>query len=463
VAANFLLHKVILRPELSEGVRSVRFMERAYDLDPVSLSPDERVEALVASEHELARIQARQVRLLEAMAAESFAGAVASELDREWVKEEIRAALGVSAVWVSSQLAFAQALVHRLPATLDAMEAGLITFRHARSLYEALIGVDDVDATKIEATVLPFAAGRDLVAFRRKVRREVLRLDARTVEERLAAALADRHVWQFASDRADGMGTVSALLPAPHLVQVMSALDFRAHSYGDDDPRTMDQRRADALHELVLAGLAALSGAPGACGHCEQAAGGGVPVGPSVQVTVALSTLLGIDNEPGELAGYGPIPAPLARRIAADENGTWRRLVTDEVGRLVDYGRTRYRPPTDLREFVVARDRTCMFPTCNRAACACEIDHATAWADGGPTCADNLTALCSRHHHGKHEADWNLERLADGSIQWTSPPGHTYVVPAATYPIDTTSREPDTLRDGEHPATETDADPPAAA
>ena len=36
------------------------------------------------------------------------------------------------------------------------------------------------------------------------------------------------------------------------------------------------------------------------------------------------STLLGLDDDPCELTGYGPIPADLGRRIAA--NGTWRRL-----------------------------------------------------------------------------------------------------------------------------------------
>ena len=95
---------------------------------------------------------------------------------------------------------------------------------------------------------------------------------------------------------------------------------------------------------------------------------------PSIQVTVALSTLLGLDEQPGDLDGSGPIPASLARRIAADQSGTWRRLVTDETGRLVNYGRSTYRPPKDLADHVIARDRTCRFPTCNRKAGRCEID-----------------------------------------------------------------------------------------
>ncbi|MDT4973031.1 MAG: hypothetical protein QOG22_3174, partial [Pseudonocardiales bacterium] len=51
----------------------------------------------------------------------------------------------------------------------------------------------------------------------------------------------------------------------------------------------------------------------------------------------------------------------------------------------------------------------------------------------------NLLSLCCRHHHLKHDGGWQPERLPDGSIQWTSPTGHTYLEPAATYPIDQTT------------------------
>jgi hypothetical protein len=47
------------------------------------------------------------------------------------------------------------------------------------------------------------------------------------------------------------------------------------------------------------------------------------------------------------------------------ESGVWKRLVTDDLGRLIDHGRTTYRPPADLKRFVIARDRTCRFPHCN--------------------------------------------------------------------------------------------------
>src|SRR5439155_9607039 len=96
---------------------------------------------------------------------------------------------------------------------------------------------------------------------------------------------------------------------------------------------------------------------------------------PNISVIVSLETLAGIEDEPGWLDGYGPITADTARALAADDTGTWRRLVIDPIfGQVIDFGTTRYRPPTHLAELVIARDGTCVFPTCNRPARACDLD-----------------------------------------------------------------------------------------
>ena len=137
----------------------------------------------------------------------------------------------------------------------------------------------------------------------------------------------------------------------------MTAVDALASVTSADDPRTADQRRADALVDLGVAAL-----------HdplLPKAQG----MRPAIQVTVALSTLIGDDEQPGELAGHGPIPASLARHLAADQTGTWRRLVTDPVtGQLLDYGQDTYRPPKDLAAYVIARDQTCTFPSVRHEA-----------------------------------------------------------------------------------------------
>ena len=189
----------------------------------------------------------------------------------------------------------------------------------------------------------------------------------------------------------------------------VSALADRAKAPGD--ARTMDQRRADVLGDLAATVL----------DHHE------LPTKhrrrPHLQVTVAASTLAGVDDQPGELAGYGPIPAELARRIAAD--ATWRRILTDPVsGVLLDYGTTMYTPPRGLVDHVLARDQTCQWPGCRQPAVRCDLDHRVAFP-AGSTCAANLHALCRRHHRAKTEAGWTYRLDADNNLVWTSPNGHT--------------------------------------
>ena len=227
----------------------------------------------------------------------------------------------------------------------------------------------------------------------------------------------------------------------------MTAVDALARLIAPDDPRSADQRRADAVVQMAL--------------DCLHGTGYQLPrehgMRPAVQVSVALSTLLGLDEQPGELAGHGPIPAAIARRIAADPH---RHLApadhrsTRPAARLRPFDlppaarphRARHRPRPDLP-----------LPHCNRQARHCEIDHKRAWADGGPTNETNLLALCSRHHHGKHEAGWTPTRQPDGSIEWTAPTRHTYVKEPATYPIDHTTDPPTPTDSG---AVVADPDPP---
>jgi hypothetical protein len=260
----------------------------------------------------------------------------------------------------------------------------------------------------------------------------------KTAEEAHEEAVTQRRVVR--TPDGSGMSWVSMLLAAAAATTLMTAIDSVARRCAPGDERTADQRRADAAVQLAVdalrgTGTGTVAGSDTTNRDLPREHG----MRPSVQVTVALSTLLGLDEQSGELDGSGPIPATVARRIAADPTGTWRRLVTDEQGRLIDYGRRTYRPPKDLADHVIARDRTCRFPHCNRRAARCDIDHRRDWECGGATCAFNLDALCARHHHAKHEARWEPERTSDGDLEWTSPTGHRYLKEAATYPIDSTS------------------------
>ena len=119
----------------------------------------------------------------------------------------------------------------------------------------------------------------------------------------------------------------------------------------------------------------------------------------------------------------------LARALASE--GKWRRFITDPItGALLDFGRESYEPPQPLVDFLLARDRTCRFPGCRAPARLADIDHAQSWESGGATSAQNLGALCRRHHRLKTHGGWQLESKSDGSCVWTSPEGKNYFVPA---------------------------------
>jgi hypothetical protein len=366
------------------------------------------------------------------------------ELDKHWVREDVACALRLSATTAAIRLELARELT-RLPATVDLLERGGLTEHHARHLAEEIRTLDDAAATAVQAAVLAKAPEQTLATFKRAVRKAVLTEAPKPAEQAHEEAMTQRRVVR--TPDSDGMSGIWMLLPDTGATTFMTAVDALACRVGRDDPRTADQRRADAAIQLALDALSGTS------------SGGELPrehgMRPTVQVTVALSTLLGLDEQPGELDGSGPIPASVARRIAADQTGTWRRLVTDPLGRLLDYGRSTYRPPKDLADHVIARDRTCRFPNCNRRAGRSELDHRTPWEQGGATNQANLDALCSRHHHAKHEARWTPKREVDGSTEWTSPTGHTYVEPSETYPVDHTTDLPEPVR-----ADEADPDPP---
>ncbi len=149
------------------------------------------------------------------------------------------------------------------------------------------------------------------------------------------------------------------------------------------------------------------------------------------------TTLAGIDDLPGHLAGYGPITADQARAIAAD--GTWRRLLTDPAtGVLLEYGRTMYRPPQVLQDHVRARDVTSTFPTDNTPAHRTETDHHLEWEHGGTTDATNCGPLTGWINRAKTWYGWQALPLPDGRLRWTSPTGIVTERPATQIaPTDT--------------------------
>ncbi|MFB9955413.1 HNH endonuclease signature motif containing protein [Cellulomonas denverensis] len=366
-----------------------------------------------------------------------------------------------------------------LPGTGQALRTGRIDTARARVMVRRLAGVDLFTAEEVETTVLPGASERTAAQLSRDVDRALLRVDPDGGALRRRRGRADRHVAR-PKPLGDGMAGVWAFLPAHDAARLDQALDASAHALrSGGDERTLAQLRADALLDAALVGPAWAPLLPehgagtgqgagthhgamtfpgaytgeragthertgtepgvdtgyGADMDCLSGKDGGADSGhraatghraPSVtrprvevRVTVPLSTLIGTDQEPAEMDGHGPIDAATARALAA--GGVWRRLVTDPLsGAVLDVGRTRYRPPQELADHVIARDRTCARPGCTVPATACDLDHTIPFGDGGPTAATNLAPLCRRDHLLRTHAGHRIEQTAAGEIVWTS-------------------------------------------
>ena len=96
---------------------------------------------------------------------------------------------------------------------------------------------------------------------------------------------------------------------------------------------------------------------------------------PHLSVTLGLGTLAGLDNLPGSLAGFGAIPAGLARSIAASA-ATINALITDpDTGRVTAAGALTYRPTQELRDQIAAILNVCQFPSCRQPVWRCDMDH----------------------------------------------------------------------------------------
>ncbi|MGI5128237.1 DUF222 domain-containing protein [Pseudonocardia sp. CA-107938] len=395
-----------------------------YFSSPADLSDPALIDALVGYERVVAWAQARQARqarlIAELSARRSEPGAVT-----DWAADEVGTALHLSGGTAAFRTRQAEALVSRLPDTLAAWEAGLLDQRRVTVITEGTATLSDEHAALVEARVLPKAPEQTAAQLRASVKRAIIAVDPGGAQERHEQARRDRRV--AVNPEPDGMASLWALLPAPDAVAAYEWLTRLARGCGAEDPRSMDERRADLLADLLSGRLA----------NPDPALP--VPVNPGkplVQLLMPMTSLFGLTDDPCELLGYGPITAEMAREIAA--SAVWRRLLFDPAsGALLDHGRSTYTPPAALAEFVRARDVYCRFPGCRRKVVNGELDHVTAFAEGGATSAANLAGYCVRHHHLKHAGGgWQVRALPDGGLEWTTPTGHAYVTRPYDYRSD---------------------------
>jgi hypothetical protein len=447
-------------------------------IDPNELNQSGRIDFLSALERQSAWLQAVMQRAIVAVA-----GNDSSTPERTWdgvdevEREDVAAALRLSGSTAQMRIDVARTLVNHLPNTCSALAMGEISASHATVIAKETAaairnGISEFAIYQIEERALAHAEFHTPGQVANKVRTTIAQLAPEEFEEVVDRAREARRVSCY--NEADGMATVVAILPAQDAQTVMKSIDayilkmneidekkrnafvanFSTHadsdvkncnSVTDSDVKngnavadanefsassgaagatdtwsllSADNKRADALTAILSQALAST---------VDEVRPHRRPV--TVNVTIDLPTLLGLAENPGQLSGYGAIPASVARELASD--ATWKRFITDpQTGNLLDYGREKYEPPQALVDFLLARDRTCRFPGCRQPASRSDIDHAQSWETGGETKPENLGLLCRRHHRLKTHGRWALVSNSDGSCEWTSPVGKKYFVPA---------------------------------
>lgn len=380
---------------------------------------------------------------------------------------EIAVRLHLSEQTVRTRAAHARTLTAGCPQLWAAFSAGRLSEKHAvdAARLASTLPAGDADAfQRFDDAACPQALALPPAKFAVAARAIRERVHAESIDARHRRAADDRGVWMRAE--LDGMASLHALLPADRARAVMSRLDRAARHLrtAPDEDRTLAQLRADALADLVTMVESPTATAPppvpGTAGSTQRAvdlkthapetsAGpahspGALPTGPgcsatadaprtfraappaTVVVTIPALTLLGHDTVPATLEGYGPIDLATARRLAGRAT-SWIRLLTHPVtGAPLVLDRTTYRVPVELRRWLGVRSPTCVFPGCGRAARECDIDHLTAWADGGTTDDDNLDPKCRHHHRLRHESRWDVDHPPGEATSWTSPLGGRY-------------------------------------
>jgi hypothetical protein len=419
----------------------------------------------------------------------AIAGSEPSESQDLWEgvdeseREDVATALRLSTSTAQVRIDVARVLTNHLPATCEALANGDISPGHAtliaRETSEAIKrGISTEDLFRIENKALSHAEFHTPAQVGRKLRSLFAQATTESFEEQVIAARDTRSVRMYSEG--DGMATLIALLPIEDAQTVMLSINSliamrdskncalksstgfanakdadttensdkeifakrtsknevfgkgtsdievlgKGNSIKDSnkpqskDNRNIEMKRADALTEICGDLLARIS---------DDYQPHRRPV--SINITMDLPTALGLADNPAELAGYGPIPASIARHLSSDAK--WRKFVTDPgTGNLLSFGRESYVPPQPLVDFLTARDRTCRFPGCSQPARVSDIDHAIPWEEGGETSPKNLGLLCRRHHRMKTHDGWKLESFADGSCKWSSPAGKEFFVPA---------------------------------
>ena len=335
------------------------------------------------------------------------------------VAAEVSAAQHISHARAVGQVQFACALWHRLPTVAKVFASGVIDFRVVSTIISRTENVDDDVMADLDEAIARHAQKWMRLSgpkVRDRVDRWVAKFDPAGV--RVPPKVKDNR-YVDVDPASPGMAGLSGYLRAADGAALDARLEAVAATVCANDPRTKQQRRADACGVLGRgeATLACQCGSEQCPTLAERDAASAVVI----HVLAEQATVDGTSDRPGYLPGFGILPAESVRDLA---NTATLKPVRVPTGATPDPG---YRPSAVTREFVRWRDLTCRWPGCDRPAQRCDFDHTVPWPLA-PTHASGGKLYCRIHHLIKtFHPGWTEQQLPDGTLVLATPTGHTYV------------------------------------
>jgi hypothetical protein len=319
--------------------------------------------------------------------------------------------------------------VHRLPASVAALEAGEIGFAHfsllagtakalsggpaaeADGLEPGEVSSDPADPADPEAPVapLPFdertlldlARGHSVGRFSNDCTQARHAHDAAAVLAEAVSA-AERNRCDFIPCEG-GFLALRGYFDPIAAATLQTAVFPLAKRTGAGDHRPRAQRFADALVEI--AGHALDLGVVPSTGGTST----------HLQLTASVETVMGLEGAPGgELEFAGAVPAATVQRLACDARV--RRILLGPGSAVLDVGRALRVPGPAARAALRVRAGGREWPGCDRLVAFTNAHHFVHWGHGGETELPNLVLLCYRHHWLVHEGGWQLARVEQGRL-----------------------------------------------
>ncbi len=192
----------------------------------------------------------------------------------------------------------------------------------------------------------------------------------------------------------DGTTHVEGIVPDATARTLRQALAHLADQQRlDGSGRTREQRRVDALDDLAAA-----------YNRGEVKGGRNLP---RVIVTSTLDEFLDRNGISRDSFSGDVITSAEIDRLCCD--AVVHRYLTDQTGAVMNFGRGKRTASPNQFLAMVARDRGCRHPGCERPPQWCEAHHLREFAArGGLTDIDEMVLICHHHHHALHEGGWVL-------------------------------------------------------